>query len=145
MSNFKKELSALYAKQKQELQSAITTYLNTEFKDFFEKHPYVNSVKINAGQQYNDSDYDTIINDDSETIKVNGYSFCDLDGEDWDDDEVIENIGMTHEQHENVAEIASAIFDQIADSVLIHVYGNSFGVKIDRIGITLEISDIESY
>jgi len=142
MSTF---INALYEKQKQELEIAITNFLSTQFKEFFEKNPSVNAVKISASQYYNDNDYSYSVYKDSENIKINGHSFIDLDGEDWDDDECVENIGLTREQHETLASEASDIFDQIEDSILLHVYGNSFGLKIDRSGITLESSDIETY
>jgi hypothetical protein len=146
MSSFKTEINALYAKQKKELQNAITNYLNKEFKEFFEKNPSVNFVKINAEQSYNDSDYSSYVYKDTENIKINAYSWIDIDNEDWDDDDCVKNIGLTREQHENLAEEAYIIFDQIDDSILLNIYGNSFGLKIDRRGcITLESSDIETY
>ena len=145
MTTFKSEINALYAKHKQELQDAIVNYLNTQFKGYFEKYPAVKSVKINAEQSYDDSNYSDYVYKDSESIKINGYSFIDLDNEDWDDDECVENIGLTREKHENLASEASAIFNQINASILLHIYGNSFGLKIDRLGITLESSDIEVY
>ena len=145
MSDFKKELNALYAKHKQELQTAINNYLIAQFKEYFEKYPAVKSVKINAEQSYNDSDYSDTVYKDSESIKINGYNYMDLDSEDWDEDECVENMGLTREQHENLASEASAIFDQIGDYILLHVYGTSFGLKIDHLGITRESSDIEVY
>ena len=145
MSNFKKEISALYVKHKQELQTSITNYLNTNFKEFFEKHPAATSVKINVSQSYNDNDYSTVVHYDSESIKINGYNYMDLEDTDWDDDEVVENIGLTTEQHENMAGEASEIFTQISSYILSHVYGDDFGLKIERLGITLETSDVESY
>lgn len=145
MGDFKQELNALYAKHKQELQTAIDNYLIAQFKEYFEKYPAVKSVKINAEQSYNDSDYSDTVYKDSECIKINGYNYMDLDGEDWEDDECVENMGLTREQHENLASEASAIFAQINDNILLHVYGTSFGLKIEPIGITRESSDIEVY
>jgi hypothetical protein len=144
MTSFKSEINALYAKHKQELQDAIVNYLNTQFKEYFEKYPAVKSVKINAEQSYNDSDYSDTVYKDSESIKINGYNYMDLDNEDWDDDECVENIGLTREQHDNLASEAADIFNQIHASILLHIYGNSFGLKIDHLGITLESSDIEA-
>lgn len=146
MNPFKQELNALYAKHKKEIKDAVTNYLNIQFTEFFEKNPNLKSVKINASQEYNDSDYSDYIYNDGESIKINGYSYIDLDNEDWDnDEEYIENIGMTREQHENIAESAATIFEAISDDILLHVYGNSFGLKVERSGISLESSDIESY
>lgn len=145
MSSFKNEINALYAKHKQELQTAISIYLNTSFKEFFETYPAVKSVKINASQSYNDSDYSDVVYNDSESIKINGYNYMDLDEEDWEDDEMVENVGLTREQHEDIADKAAIIFSQINDSILLHVFGGDFGLKIDRLGMTLETSDIETY
>lgn len=143
MTSFKTEINALHAKHKQELQNAIVNYLNTKFKEYFEKYPAVKSVKINASQYYNDNDYSYSVYKDSESIKINGYNFMDLDNE--DDDECVENTGLTREQHDNLASEAADIFNQIHASILLHIYGNSFGLKIDHLGITLESSDIEAY
>jgi len=145
MSTFRNEINALYAKHKQELKTAISNYLITRFIDFFETYPSVKSVKINASQSYNDSDYSDVVYSDSESIKINGYNYMDLDNEDWEDDEMIENIGLTREQHEDMADKAATIFAQIDDAILLHVYGNDLGLKIDRSGISLETSDIEMY
>lgn len=145
MSSFKNEINALYTKHKQELQTAISNYLNTGFKEFFETYPAVKSVKINVSQSYNDSDYSDVVYSDDQSIKINEYNCMDLDNEDWEDDEMVEHIGLTREQHEDMADKAAIIFSQINDSILIHVYGSDFGLKIDPIGITLETSDIETY
>jgi hypothetical protein len=145
MTSFKTEINALYAKQKKELQNAITNYLNTQFKEFFEKNPSANFVKINAQQSYDDNNYSDYVYKDSDSIQINAYTYMDIDNEDWDDDECVENTGLTREQHANLASEASAIFDQIDDSILLTLYGNYFGLKIDRLGITLESSDIATY
>lgn len=146
MNTFKQELNALYAKHKKEIKDAVINYLNVQFAEFFEKNPNVKSVKINSSSYYNDNDYSDTVNKDSETIKINGYSFIDLDGEDWDnDEEYIKNIGVTRDQHANIAESAATIFAAISDDILLHVYGNSFGLKVERSGISLQSSDIESY
>lgn len=145
MSSFRNEINALYTKHKQELQNVISNYLITNFKQFFETYPVVKSVKINASQSYNDSDYSDTVYSDSESIKINGYNYMDLDNEDWEDDEMIENIGLTRDQHEDMADKAAIIFAQLDDSILLHVYGNDFGLKIDQSGISLETSDIETY
>lgn len=143
MSSFKSEINALYAKHKKELQITIANYLNTSFKGYFEKYPAVKSVKINTAQSYNDNEYSDVVYCDRETIKINDYNCMDLDNEDWEDDEMVKNISLTRVQHEEIADEAAIIFANISEDILLHVYGNNFGLKVEPSGITLETSDIE--
>lgn len=145
MEKFSKKLNALHKQHKQQLKTEISEYLVTSFKEYFVKHPEVKSVKINTSQTYNDSDYSDTLYADSESVKINGYSFVDLDDEDWDDDESVENVGLTNEQHEAAAGTAADIFSEISDEIWFLVYGTDFGLKITPNDITVESSDIEGY
>jgi hypothetical protein len=142
MSDFKNEINDLLKKHKKELETFVSIYLNTNFKEFFEKNPTVISVKINCEQSFNDNNFYDHVYNDRESIKINGYNYMDLDFKDWENDEMLHNIGLTRDQHETFANEAAVLFSQIPNSVFVHIYGNNFGLKIDRLGITLETSDI---
>ena len=141
----KKQLNDLFAKHKKELEDTVSQYLLEAFKPYFEKYPKAESVKVSAYQSYNDNDYNQVVGNDSDNIAVNGHSYISLENEDFEDDEFVENIKMTREEHENAADDASAIFEDFPDDILLRVFGNEFGLKVTRTTITIESSDIENY
>lgn len=145
--SFKKELNDLHEKHKKEIQDKIAEYLTTSFKAYFEQHPKVKSVKVNAYESYNDNDYDKVVASDPENIAVNEYRQEQVEyEEEWDsDEEYIENIGMNREEYENATADASDIFANIESDIMLQVYGTYFGLRVTPKEIIIESSDIEAY
>lgn len=140
--SIKREIAELFNKQKKELETFVESKLTEKFTEYFSKFPKVVSVKINAGQIYNDNDYDTIVNSDCETIQINGCSFVEYDG---GAESILESTNLNEDEHSQAADAAESIFNEFSDSVLIHIYGKYFGLKITRTEITIEETNINDY
>lgn len=137
---FSEQIKKLQQEQLEILKSEIYKFLNRSFKSFFEKHKNVISIKINVGF-LSKTEY-TVYND-SETLKINGYSLIDIEDESWDnDDEYISNTNLTQEQYLDACEDAEKITTEIPNDIFLLVFGNAYGLKIEPHCISLEISDL---
>lgn len=138
MTAIAKKLNKLKEDFEENLQNEIETFLMKEFIEngFFTKYPELKSLKINAYQHYNDSDYSTYVGTESESIAINGVAYNDLD--ESNDNKYLEN-------EEEISDAASEIFSKIPDEIYTTAYGTDFGIKVTPTEIVIENSDIQEY